>query len=368
MKVRVLHTLPAEARTSSEVYAGELTAALQRLAPPDLQLGHYLPRDLARAAAPPRLARLCGYVDHYAAYPWGAAREDADVHHIVEHGYAHAALGLPAQRTVVTFHDAMLMKLAAREFPVDLRPRLSIFANRLNLAGIRRAARVIAVSKSSRQDLLRFVDVDPARVVVIPEGVSAGFRPCPQEDRLVPGTPIRVLHVGHCAFYKNVEAAIRVVAALSRRLEHPIELVKVGGAFSGPQRDLISRLRLDDQVRELGVVAAADLPRVYRSADMLLMPSLHEGFGFPVLEAMACGTPVVASNAGSLPEVVGDAGLMAGALDIDGLVEASVRVLTDDRLRQDLRRRGIERAASFTWERTAAATLEVYRSVHQEAT
>ncbi|MBI5287632.1 MAG: glycosyltransferase family 4 protein [Chloroflexi bacterium] len=367
MKVRLLHTLPAARRTSSEVYASELTAALQRSAPPDLQLAHYYPRDLARASAPQQLARLAGYVDHYATYPWRAAAAPADVHHIVEHGYAHAALRLHAQRTVVTFHDAMLMKLAARELPVDLLPRLSIFANRSNLAGMRRAARIIAVSESSRQDLLRFTDIDPARVAVIHEGVSAGFRPCPQEARPVPGAPIRVLHVGHCAFYKNIDTVIRVVAALSRRLEHPVELVKVGGTFSPAQRELIARLQLGDRVRELGVVAAPDLPRVYRSADLLLMPSLHEGFGFPVLEAMACGTPVVASNAGSLPEVVGEAGLMADPLDIEGLVEASVRVLTDDHLREDLRRRGIERAARFTWERTAAATLDVYRSVHEEA-
>jgi glycosyltransferase involved in cell wall biosynthesis len=130
---------------------------------------------------------------------------------------------------------------------------------------------------------------------------------------------------------------------------------------------LISRLRIGDRVRHLGMLPAEELPRVYRAADLLLMPSFYEGFGLPVLEAMACGTPVVASDGGSLPEVVGDAGLLAAPTDIDGLVGAAVRVLTDPQLRDDLRRRGIDRARAFTWDRTAAATSAVYKSVYEEA-
>jgi glycosyltransferase involved in cell wall biosynthesis len=368
VKVRLFHTLPADHRVSSEVYAGELTSALHRIAGGDLKVTHCTPPGVVHRAipGPAFAARFAGYVDHYAGYPWHARRDAADVLHIVEHGYAHLALRLPAKRTVVTFHDAMLMKLKAHELPVAAYPRMSILANRLNLAGIARVARVIAVSEDSRKDLLRFTNCDPARVVVVPEGVGPQFRPCGPAHVRPAGAPLRILHVGHCGFYKNVEAVLRALPLIAGRLGRPVELVKVGGGFTSEQRALISRLRIGDRVRHVGMVPAAELPGVYRSADVLLMPSLHEGFGLPVLEAMACGTPVVASDAGSLPEVVGEAGLLVHPTDIDGLADASVRVLSDPALRDELRRRGIERAGAFTWDRAAAATLNVYSSVYEE--
>jgi glycosyltransferase involved in cell wall biosynthesis len=264
----------------------------------------------------------------------------------------------------------MLLKLHARELPVDAYPRLSMLGNRLNLAGMRRVARVIAVSNSSREDLLRFTDCDPARVHVIPEGVSGRFQPCDRavaDDRPRCDAPVRVLHVGHCGVYKNVEAVLCAVPLIGKRLARRVEFVKVGGPFTPAQAALIDKLRLGGRVRHLGFVPAAELPAVYRDADLLLMPSLYEGFGLPVLEAMACGTPIVASDRGSLPEVVGDAGLTVDPTDVDGLADAAVRVLADPLLRADLRRRGIERARSFTWERTAAATLDLYRQVYEES-
>ncbi len=373
MRVRMLHTLPADGRTSSEVYAGELAGALARIGATDLELTHHRPGEPARSllaglnAGLNAAARLGTYIDHYVAYPWRAAAEAADVHHVIEHGYGHLALRLPARRTVVTFHDAMLMKLQARELPTPYYPRSSFLAHRFSIAGMERAAHVVAVSNQSRADLLRFTDCDPARVSVIHEGVSPSFRPSPRTDAGEARGTVRILHVGHCGFYKNIETILRVIAALRRRSECSVEFVKAGGAFTLDQRALIARLDIDDRVRWLGNVPAPDLPGVYGSADVLLMPSLYEGFGLPALEAMACGTPVVASNAGALPEILGDAGLLAHPLDVDGLAAQVTRVLTEPGLRAEMRHRGITRAANFAWERTAQATLEVYRRVQEEA-
>jgi len=369
MKVRLLHTLAADGRTSSEVYATELASALGRLGAADLDLTHYRPRGALRSMVdrPNIAARVAGYVDHYVGYPLRARAGTADVHHLIEHGYGHLALCLPPARTVVTFHDAMLMKLEARELPTAIYPRVSMLANRPKTHGLQRAARVIAVSQRSREDLLRFTNCEPAKVSVVYEGVSAAFRPAEEPRGNLGSRPVRILHVGHCGFYKNIETILHTIAALSRRLEHPVEFIKAGGAFTRDQQALIARLRIAEQVRWLGSVPGDSLPAVYRSADVLLMPSLYEGFGFPALEAMASGVPVVTSNAGALPEVVGDAGLMADPLDVDGYAHAIVRVLTSSELREGMRARGIARAASFTWERAAAATLDVYRRVHEEA-
>jgi glycosyltransferase involved in cell wall biosynthesis len=372
VRVRMFHTIPGEGRTSSEVYAGELAAGLRHIGNGAVDLTHWTPSGRLRHAAGSvqPLARIAGYIDRYLIGQWQAKGRDADVNHIIEHGYGHLAFSLDPRRTVVTFHDAMVSKLQARELPVDAYPRLAMLGNRLNLAGIRRVAAVITVSESSRNDLLRFTDYDPNRVYAIPEGVSQRFQPpdLHGEERQggQDGRSLRILHVGHCGVYKNIEGILRSVALLIRRLGPQVVFVKVGGPFTPSQLALIAQLGIEEHVQHLGMVPAADLPGVYADADLLLMPSLHEGFGLPLLEAMACGTPVIASNQGSLPEVVGDVGLLVEATDVEGIAAAAERLLTDAEVRADLRKRGLERARAFTWERTARETLAVYRQVYEE--
>ncbi len=370
MRVRIFHTIPGEGRTSSEVYARELAEGLRRVGDGEIEISHWATSGpLRRAAGPVRpLARVGGYVDRYLIGQWRARGRDADVNHIIEHGYSHLAFSLDPRRTVVTFHDTMLSKLRARELPVEAYPRLAMLGNRLNLTAIRRVAAVITVSESSRNDILRFTDCDPSRVHVILEGVSERFRPPNGKGNGrgegLDGRPLRILHVGHCGVYKNIEGILRALPLLLARLGPRVVFVKVGGPFTRGQLALIDRLGIEQSVRHLGMVPAADLPRVYADADLLLMPSFHEGFGLPVLEAMACGTPVVASNQGSLPEVVGEAGLLVEPTDTEQIAAAAERLLTGDRLRADLRQKGLERARAFTWERTARETLAVYRNVY----
>ncbi|MBI4242393.1 MAG: glycosyltransferase family 4 protein [Candidatus Rokubacteria bacterium] len=300
-----------------------------------------------------------------------ARGRDAEVNHIVDHGYGHLAYSLDPRRTAVTFHDAMLLKLKARELPINSYPWFTMLGHRLSLGAIARVSRVITPSESARRDLLRLTRCRPERVRVVPLGVSGHFRPpaapCPDRAPGAAGRPARILHVGHCGPYKNIETILRTIPAIARRLGERVLFTKVGDPFTRPQRALIARLGIDGQVEHLGKVPLERLPQVYAGADLLLMPSFDEGFGLPALEAMACGTPVVVSDRGSLPEVVGDAGLLIPPDDIEALAGAVERVLTDRALTADLRGRGLERARAFTWERTARATLEVYREIHAEA-
>ena len=369
MRVCLFHTLPEEGRTSSEVYARELASALESLPGPRVRVSHFEPRSRLRRAlrrvAP--VARVAGYVDRYLTYQWRARVCDADVSHVVDHGYGHLVYSLDPGRTVVTFHDAMLLKIRAREIPVESYPWFTILGHDLSLAAIRRATRVIADSTSSRNDLLRLTPVREERVRVVPLGVADRFLRSHENDGRQNGRPegeaVRILHVGHCAPYKNIETILRAIPAICRRLGAPVVFIKVGGRFTRDQKALIGRLGIEDRVEHLGTVPLDDLPGVYARADLLLRPSLHEGFGLPAREAMACGTPVVVSNRGSLPEVVGDAGLLVEPHDIEGIARAAERLTTDAALRADLIRRGRLRARAFTWGRTARETLAVYEEV-----
>jgi glycosyltransferase involved in cell wall biosynthesis len=359
-----------------EVYASELGAALRCIGDSNVRVLDFFPQPaqwLTHLAALTQLGTPRRYLARYAEYQWMVKGNAGDVNHIIDHGYGHLAFSLAPERTVITFHDALLPRLAARALPISFRPRVTILGHRLNLAAIRRSARVIADSQSARDDLLHYVDVDPARTRVIYLGVSSRFsnylRERPQhaaegENRC---ETIRILHVGHCGPVKNIEAILRCMPLISQRLGRAVEFVKAGAPFSPDQKALIERLGIAEHIFHLGKVSAADLPRIYAESDLLLYPSYHEGFGLPVLEAMACGTPVIAANTGSLPEIVADAGLLVNPSDQQAITEAVVQVATQPAVRTTLRQRGLERAGLFTWEKTARETLAVYRQVYEES-
>jgi glycosyltransferase involved in cell wall biosynthesis len=375
VRVALFHTLSSEGRVSMGVYARELGDAIERTASGRVVLEHRFPaipswqQQLAKVRL---VGRAAGYLSRYYTYQRQVRRPSADVSHIVDHGYGHLAFSLDPRRTVVTFHDAVLLRLQAGELrvPGSTVPWLTVIGHQLSLRAMRHVAHVIADSESSKRDLLRFTGFDPARVSVIPLGVSSHFRQSPdggersQTDLTAsPQRRTKILHVGHCGVYKNVEGIIGAVPVLEKLLGGPVELIKVGGAFTDLQKGMIAQLGIGDRIRHLGAVPLADLPGVYRDADVLVMPSHYEGFGLPVLEAMACGTPVVASNRASLPEVVGDAGVLVDSPDAPSIAAAVAGIITTPGRREELRAKGLERARSFSWDATARATIGVYERV-----
>jgi glycosyltransferase involved in cell wall biosynthesis len=371
MQVTVLRTMPGEKRTSSEVYADELRSALLRLGEPGLEVLEVTSPSVLRSAAghTPRLARLGGFADRYAVYQARASRIHGDVVHIVDQGYGHLAFTAGPRRTVVTVHDVLLSRLRAGEIP-GLRHQqwLTTWGWEISLAAIRRATRVIADSHSAKSDAVRLAHIDPDRIRVIPLGVSPRFfRPAeqtqPEREHLRRGSPLRILHVGHCGPSKNVDAVLKALPRTAALLEHPVCLVKAGSAFTAAQRALIERLSIGGLVEHRGHVGADELCALYRTSDVVVLPSFDEGFGLVALEAMASGTPVVASRAGSLPELAGDAALLVDPIDVEAIATATARVLGNPGLASDMRERGLRRASTYTWERTACATLDVYKEV-----
>jgi glycosyltransferase involved in cell wall biosynthesis len=238
---------------------------------------------------------------------------------------------------------------------------------------VRAATAVIAVSAHTRRDLVDLYHADPAKIHVIHEGIDPAFAPAPPAEvarvaaAYSPDRPY-LLMVGTLEPRKNHAAALRALARL-KAADFPHRLVVAGGKgwLFEPIRAQVEALGLAGDVHFAGYVPATDLPALYSGAACVLAPSLYEGFGFPVLEAMACGAPVVCGDVSSLPEVAGGAALLVAPADDEALANAVRLVLTQPALAAALRTRGLMQAASFTWARTAAQTVDVYRQVAEKA-
>src|ERR1700690_2520079 len=261
------------------------------------------------------------------------------------------------RREVVTVHDAF--PITGRDYST---PEFQQRFSALLREAVERAARVITDSEYTARQLQTHCGVEAERIRTIPCGVDEPSETRPSErERLVGTGNEMLLGVGNLGTRKNLVNALRGLALLPERYR----LVMVGGDGYGAEaiHAFIRDQGLEHRVVRLGFVPAERLPVLYESASALLFPSLEEGFGFPVLEAMAHGLPVVTSNTSSLPEVGGDAALYADPLDVEGISPLCTRAVEDQALRRDLIERGRARARQFTWRRTAEAVLRVYDEV-----
>jgi glycosyltransferase involved in cell wall biosynthesis len=362
MRVAIDARLWGEPRSGIGRYTRCLVEELMRLAPgeawtlyTDRTPGPHLPGAVARCLPCPQ--RLLWSLWHA---PRDLRRHPVDLFHGVT-GFELPPRGPWA--LVTTVHDLIPLRLPA---VVPARHRWAV---RCLLGGaLRRADRVIAVSEVTRQEILARYRLPPERVVVVPEAAGPEFRP-PTAETLAAARARYglerpyVLSVGLLEPKKNLVALLDAVARLRRAGEWgTAELLVVGARGWGPDPAARAHaLGLADTVRFLGGVPDHDLPALYGGARAFAFPSLWEGFGLPVLEAMASGTPVVASDRGALPELTAGAALLVEPR-AEPLADALGRLLADGALRARLRAAGLARAAAFSWERTARETLQVYRA------
>jgi glycosyltransferase involved in cell wall biosynthesis len=223
---------------------------------------------------------------------------------------------------------------------------------------------VITDSESSCRDIVAKLGISRDRVTVVYPGIDLKrFKPATPADSRIHQRPY-VLSVAGADPTKNVQALIEAFIAMPTPVRDAYDLVLVGDFRRRPElRERVADAGIDKQAFFPGVVDDARLIAYYQQATLLVFPSRYEGFGLPVLEAMACGCPVVSSNASSLPEVAGDAAILVEPDDVTGFSREMERVLSDERLRTDLREKGLARAAQFSWDRTARETVAVYRKV-----
>lgn len=268
--------------------------------------------------------------------------------------------------SVITIHD-----LAFLLYPHFLTKESARYYGQIDQA-VQRAKHIIAVSESTKRDTCHLLGVSEAKISVIYEAANPRYRPIEREKALayikerfsVPDTFI--LYVGTVEPKKNLGSLLRAFRRLRDEYkQNGVGLVLAGapGWLSAEVHALVDELNLAHHVQFLNPVSDDDLAYLYNAAVCLAHPAFYEGFGLTTLEALACGTPAVVSNVASLPEVVGDAALLVEPEDIDGLTVALWRLLTDQDLRDHLRAKGLQRAATFSWQRTARETLDVYRKV-----
>lgn len=343
-------------QTGNETYVRELLLGLRHL--PDLDLVAAIEggqRPIGPLAPPIRVRRVpSNGVGRLAAMSGLARQEAVDVVHAIY--FLPPRTGRP---TVLTVHD-----ISFERFP-QFFSRKSLLRDRfLVRASARTASRVITVSEASRRDLLELYGLPDDRVVAIPNGVNPRFRPAPVlRDAAEPpddSGSLKVLAVGTLQPRKNLLRLLDALSIVARKI--PVRLRVVGP--DGHQGAAIRR-RLGSAVPTeiVGWVSEEALAAEYQRADVFAYPSIYEGFGLPVIEAMACGTPVVTSTGGSLPEVAADAALVVDPYDVSALAEAILRIAEDGDLRRSLRARGLARAAEFTWERSARLHAAVYRAL-----
>ncbi len=309
----------------------------------------------------PTERRLVRIAWEQTAWPLLAAHGNLDL----LHSMAFVTPLLSSIPSVITVFDLSFMHYPDN-FPTLQRRYLQSQTAR----SCRKARRVITISESGRQDVHQMFQVPLERIDVVLPGVKSQYRPLPAgevaEFRRREELPQKViLHVGTLQPRKNIPILLEALARLNR----PDILLVLAGGKGWLYEDIFARvveLGLEDQVRFTGYVDDESLPLWYNSASLLLFPSVYEGFGMPVVEAMACGTPVIAARSSSIPEAGGEAALYFNPNDVEELITHVTAVLDDDDLAVSMREKGLIQARRFSWQKAGEETARVYRRVLSE--
>jgi len=373
LRVAVVADFLEEGWPSMDCVAESLVDCLNADPRHDLSTELVRPRFLGLSLRRRAGARL---FNRFAVYPsWIVRnRNRFDLFHIIDHSYSQLIHHLPKDRCVVTCHDLDTFKCLLEP---RLEPRSIAFramARRI-LDGFRSARRVICVSNATRDQILQYRLVAPDRLVVIPNGVDPIYSACPDseadaqiarmlEPRMNGG--IEIMHVGSAIKRKRIDLLLEIFAALISRLPG-MKLVRAGGPMPSELRARAEQLGVADAIIELPMLDRRVLAAAYRRAACVLLPSDSEGFGLPVLEAMACGTPVIASDLPVLREVGGDAACYCPVGDVNAWVTAIVGIAAQraehGQSASQRRTRLIEQASKFSWTNNAARTADIYREV-----
>ncbi|MBU3159377.1 glycosyltransferase family 4 protein [Clostridium frigoris] len=306
------------------------------------------------------------FEDYY--FPENISKENIDIYHMPQNG-----IGLSPEiscKKIVTIHDLIpyvMPETVGRGYLLKFLKEMPIIIG--NSDGI------ITVSEFSKRDILKYFPIDESKIFVTPLAADSKYTPLDKlhcKNFLAKSYNLAnpfILYLGGFSERKNVASAITAFSKVYKDLGENYNLVIVGDYKDSSQKlvKLTNELNMQSHVIFAGFIPEDHLPLFYNSCEALIYPSFYEGFGLPPLEAMNCGTPVIASNLTSIPEVVGDAGILINPYDIKDISLAIGNLLSSEKLRSELSSKALLRAKQFSWENTAGLTLKVYESIYNSA-
>jgi glycosyltransferase involved in cell wall biosynthesis len=373
--VLLLWDIPRSSPNSMDRYAGNLSCYLQTIINQDWSVKDFIPQsftvDYKAVKKLSIFAKLEEFVSRFMLYPINIFFKKADIYHIIDHSYGYLAYALHKRPLVVTCHDLITLRTANESIPEFSIKSLSAKKFRWAIRGMRLADIIIADSQSTKQDILEFLDIPEHKIRVIYPGVDSNFKKIHDKNKIVhfkhsidiPLDAQVIIHVSNKDLYKNIRGVLRTLSVLVHDLGKKMHLLRVGSPLDKEHWELARFLEIDQYIQEVGYLTDTELVLAYNLAEVLLYPSWLEGFGFPPLEAMACGTPVVTSNRASLPEVVGEAGVLLPPDDYIGMAREINRIVEDTRWRDSLINKGLKRSSMFSWDKVAEETFTVYKKV-----
>jgi len=374
-QILLLCDIPRSSPNSMDRYANNLSLSLQHRINQDWSVKKIIPNDFTIICGPEgklsKFAKLEEHINRFLLYPINVFFKAADLYHIIDHSYGHLAYPLHKRPLVVTCHDLIPLRAAIEGIPEFCVKLFSAKKFRWAIMGMRLADIIIAVSQSTKQDILEFLDIPEHKIHVVHNGVDSKFKKIQDKNKIthfkhsidIPLDAHVIMHVSNKDLYKNIKGVLRTLAVLVHDLDKKMHLLRVGSPLEEEHWELARFLEIDQYIHEVGYLTDTELVLAYNLAEVLLYPSWLEGFGFPPLEAMACGTPVVTSNRASLPEVVGEAGVLLPPDDYIGMAREINRIVENTRWRDSLISKGLKRSSMFSWDKAAEETFNVYTKV-----
>ncbi|NBD17500.1 MAG: glycosyltransferase [Cyanobacteria bacterium] len=368
MRIGILRPMP-QFSASMDVYTKGLVSGLKAIHS-DWELIELSPF-LSNGKGNPIITGVKKYYERYWRYPYEIKKQNIDVFHIIDHSDGHLLYWLKhlPQPKIITCHDLINLTQPETFTGRSLLPIVSMKSWKFAVAGMQYADHIVTVSSHTAKDVTQHLNISLEKITTVPNAVDAQFKPLALQEinsfrqhKGLLDQDFCLLNVGSNNVRKNISTILKVVASLKRQ-NFPIHFWKVGADFNTDQKRFITTQGLTNDITYLGKPSPNELIKIYNAADVLIAPSLYEGFGLTILEAMACGTPVISSNVTSLPEVAGDAAVLVKPTDLNAIVTAIIRLQTETSYRQSLIDKGLIRASQFTWQKTATQVAQIYQKL-----
>ncbi len=366
MRIAIVRMMP---EFSMDVYTNGIISGF-RAVRPNWEIVDIKPQAIDRRSSSLYL-RAKKYYERFWRFPQQVTQQTADIFHIIDPSEAHITYWLKNKNksVVVTCHDLVNYYYKDNlKNSVEL-PFISRFMWLYAIKGMKRADSIVAVSSMTAKDTTEILDIQPSNISVIPNAVDKIFNPLPKaqaesfrEQQGIGSETLCLLNVGSNHPRKNITNILKAINILKQNKLY-FHFLKAGTDFTEEQKAYIQAEELESYISYLGKPNKEDLREIYNAADILIAPSLHEGFGITLLEAMACGTPVISSKVSAMPEVVADAGILVEPTDVQAIADAVSHLHNNPDYYQESVKKGIARAKLFTWEETAEQIAQIYEKL-----